>query len=286
MGRDTVGFCPVRQGEDRDLLDTGTDGFVVFDRVQKSYDGETLVVKDLNLAIGKGEFLTMLGPSGSGKTTCLMMLAGFETATHGDIRLDGRPINDIPPHKRGIGMVFQNYALFPHMSVAENLAFPLEVRKIGKERARAQGRPRARDGADGRLRRPPPGAALGRPAAAGGAGPGAGVRARARADGRAARRARQAAARAHAVRDHPPRPRPRHHRGLRHPRPDRGADHVGPGRGVRRRPHPAARDPRRALREADEQLRRPLHRREQHADRHSRRDRAAAPRSCASTTAS
>ena len=108
------------------------EGFVVFDRVQKSYDGQTLVVKDLNLSIAKGEFLTMLGPSGSGKTTCLMMLAGFETATHGDIRLDGRPINQVPPHKRGIGMVFQNYALFPHMSVGENMAFPLEVRGMGK----------------------------------------------------------------------------------------------------------------------------------------------------------
>ncbi|GAB1377385.1 ABC transporter ATP-binding protein [Pararhodobacter aggregans] len=108
------------------------DGFVVFDRVQKSYDGEILVVKDLNLSMPKGEFLTMLGPSGSGKTTCLMMLAGFETATHGEILLDGKPINNIPPHKRGIGMVFQNYALFPHMTIAENLAFPLEVRGIGK----------------------------------------------------------------------------------------------------------------------------------------------------------
>ena len=106
--------------------------FVEFDRVQKSYDGENLVVKDLNLSMPKGEFLTMLGPSGSGKTTCLMMLAGFETATHGDIRLDGVSINNIPPHKRGIGMVFQNYALFPHMTVAENLSFPLEVRQIGK----------------------------------------------------------------------------------------------------------------------------------------------------------
>lgn len=108
------------------------DGFVVFDRVQKSYDGETLVVKDLNLGIAKGEFLTMLGPSGSGKTTCLMMLAGFETATYGDILLGGKPINNIPPHKRGIGMVFQNYALFPHMTVGENLSFPLEVRKMNK----------------------------------------------------------------------------------------------------------------------------------------------------------
>ncbi|MCY4260597.1 MAG: ATP-binding cassette domain-containing protein, partial [Rhodobacteraceae bacterium] len=108
------------------------EAFVVFDRVQKSYDGETLVVRDLNLQIAKGEFLTMLGPSGSGKTTCLMMLAGFETATHGEIRLDGCSINNIPPHKRGIGVVFQNYALFPHMTVSENLAFPLEVRKIDK----------------------------------------------------------------------------------------------------------------------------------------------------------
>ncbi|EAQ03903.1 polyamine ABC transporter, ATP-binding protein [Pseudooceanicola batsensis HTCC2597] len=111
---------------------TNGDAFVAFERVQKSYDGETLVVKDLNLSLPKGEFLTMLGPSGSGKTTCLMMLAGFETATHGEIKLDGKPINNIPPHKRGIGMVFQNYALFPHMTVAENLSFPLEVRRMGK----------------------------------------------------------------------------------------------------------------------------------------------------------
>lgn len=109
-----------------------TNAFVEFERVQKSYDGETLVVKDLNLTMPKGEFLTMLGPSGSGKTTCLMMLAGFETATHGEIKLNGQSINNIPPHKRGIGMVFQNYALFPHMTIAENLSFPLEVRKIGK----------------------------------------------------------------------------------------------------------------------------------------------------------
>ncbi len=113
-------------------LDSPSDRFVAFDHVQKSYDGETLVVKDLNLHIAKGEFLTMLGPSGSGKTTCLMMLAGFETATNGDIKLDGRPINQVPPHKRGIGMVFQNYALFPHMTVGENLSFPLEVRGMGK----------------------------------------------------------------------------------------------------------------------------------------------------------
>ncbi|MGX9355722.1 ABC transporter ATP-binding protein [Roseobacteraceae bacterium S113] len=121
------------------MADSGKQGaFVEFERVQKSYDGENLVVKDLNLSMPQGEFLTMLGPSGSGKTTCLMMLAGFETATHGDIRLDGVSINNIPPHKRGIGMVFQNYALFPHMTVAENLSFPLEVRKMGKSEREAK----------------------------------------------------------------------------------------------------------------------------------------------------
>ncbi|MEM6463931.1 MAG: ABC transporter ATP-binding protein [Pseudomonadota bacterium] len=105
---------------------------VRFDSVQKSYDGETLVVNDLNLDIKRGEFLTMLGPSGSGKTTCLMMLAGFEPATYGEIFLNDKPINNVPPFRRGIGMVFQNYALFPHMTVAENLAFPLQVRRLGK----------------------------------------------------------------------------------------------------------------------------------------------------------
>ncbi len=109
------------------------ESYVRFENVQKSYDGDSLVVKNLNLDVAKGEFLTMLGPSGSGKTTCLMMLAGFEPATHGEIFLKGNPINRVPPHKRGIGMVFQNYALFPHMTVAENLAFPLEVRKMPKE---------------------------------------------------------------------------------------------------------------------------------------------------------
>jgi len=101
-------------------------------KVRKTYDGENVVVKDLTLDIEKGEFLTLLGPSGSGKTTTLMMLAGFETATEGEIFLNGRLINRLPPDKRGIGMVFQNYALFPHMTVAENLAFPLSVRGRSK----------------------------------------------------------------------------------------------------------------------------------------------------------
>jgi len=109
---------------------------VEFEGVSKSYDGRTLVVDDLNLGIGKGEFVTLLGPSGSGKTTILMMLAGFQTATSGAIRIGGRSVQDLPARKRGIGMVFQNYALFPHMTVGANLAFPLEVRGIAEARRR------------------------------------------------------------------------------------------------------------------------------------------------------
>ena len=120
-------------------MNSGQEDYIVqFVGVQKSYDGENLVVKDLNLNVERGEFLTMLGPSGSGKTTVLMMLAGFEVPTHGDILLNGQPINNVPPHKRGIGMVFQNYALFPHMTIAENLAFPLQVRRMGKADAEAK----------------------------------------------------------------------------------------------------------------------------------------------------
>ena len=103
---------------------------VEYQNVQKSYDGQTLVVEDLNLAVQKGEFLTLLGPSGSGKTTCLMMLAGFEQTSAGTILVDGVSVQDLPPDKRGIGVVFQNYALFPHMTVGGNLSFPLEVRRL------------------------------------------------------------------------------------------------------------------------------------------------------------
>jgi putative spermidine/putrescine transport system ATP-binding protein len=108
------------------------DTYVEFLALQKTYDGVNLVVRDLNLKIRRGEFLTLLGPSGSGKTTTLMMLAGFEAPTDGRIFLDGVSIESMPPHKRDIGMVFQNYALFPHMSVRQNVAFPLEVRRRPK----------------------------------------------------------------------------------------------------------------------------------------------------------
>ena len=105
---------------------------VEFASVEKSYDGRTFAVKEVSFRMEQGEFLTFLGPSGSGKTTCLMMLAGFETVTHGRILIGGTEVNNAAPHKRNIGMVFQDYALFPHMSVTENIGYPLRVRRTPK----------------------------------------------------------------------------------------------------------------------------------------------------------
>jgi len=99
--------------------------------VEKDY-GTVGAVRGVSLDIGPGEFLTLLGPSGSGKTTTLMMIAGFEDPTGGDIAIDGVSVVGVSPHRRNIGMVFQNYALFPHMTVAENIAFPLKQRGVSK----------------------------------------------------------------------------------------------------------------------------------------------------------
>ena len=109
----------------------GDAKYVEFIDVEKMY-GDFHAVRRLNLSIGRGEFLTFLGPSGSGKTTTLNMLAGFERPSQGVITLDGKSVDRLPPYERNIGMVFQNYALFPHMSVADNVAFPLSVRKVAK----------------------------------------------------------------------------------------------------------------------------------------------------------
>ena len=104
---------------------------IEFEHVFKRYPGSTSpAVDDLNLHIQAGEFLTLLGPSGSGKTSTLMLLAGFEAPSSGTIRLDGASIGSLPPHQRNMGVVFQSYSLFPHMTVAQNVAFPLSVRKV------------------------------------------------------------------------------------------------------------------------------------------------------------
>lgn len=99
--------------------------------ISKSFDGEE-VLKNINLDIHDNEFITLLGPSGCGKTTLLRMIGGFETPDNGDIQFLGKRINDTPPHKRNVNTVFQKYALFPHLNVFENVAFPLRERKVAK----------------------------------------------------------------------------------------------------------------------------------------------------------
>src|ERR1700687_1960048 len=109
---------------------SGSEPLVRFVGIGKTYDGVTRVVDELHLDVERGEFLTLLGPSGSGKTTTLMLLAGFEPPTAGDLLLEGKPLSRVPPYQRNIGMVFQNYALFPHMTIAQNIGFPLSVRGV------------------------------------------------------------------------------------------------------------------------------------------------------------
>ena len=100
--------------------------------------GNAPVVKDLSIEIADGEFVVFLGPSGCGKTTTLRMIAGLEQPTTGDIRIDGEPVNDVPPQQRDIAMVFQSYALYPHLTVAQNIAYPLRVRKLASTEIQTQ----------------------------------------------------------------------------------------------------------------------------------------------------
>ena len=105
--------------------------------ITKSYDGE-VVLNSINLYIRDGEFITLLGPSGCGKTTTLRIIGGFETADEGQLYFDGTEISDVPPHKRQVNTVFQKYALFPHLNVYENIAFPLRMKKLTEEEIKAR----------------------------------------------------------------------------------------------------------------------------------------------------
>ncbi len=109
-----------------------TASFLTIDGIEKRF-GEQVVLARVSLAVARGEVLALLGPSGSGKTTLLRLLAGFETADGGRIAVGGEPLDPLPPARRNVGMVFQHYALFPHLSVGENVAFGLAARKLPRE---------------------------------------------------------------------------------------------------------------------------------------------------------
>ena len=115
-----------------------TDGYLKLRDVVKSYDGLVNAVDGISIDVRRGEFLTLLGPSGSGKTTTLMMIAGFESLSAGTLELDGQSLATVKPYRRNIGMVFQNYALFPHMTTERNVAFPLKMRKFPKDQIKSR----------------------------------------------------------------------------------------------------------------------------------------------------
>ena len=176
----------------------------------------------------------MLGPSGCGKTTTLRMIAGFETPTEGAIRLEGVDVSRVPPHKRNVNTVFQHYALFPHMTVWDNVAYGPRSQKKDKAEVASARRRAARDRAAHRLRQAQARPALRRPAAARRAGPRAGQLPERAAARRTARRAGPQAAARHAVRAQAHSARGRHHVRLRDARPGGSADDERPHRGHER----------------------------------------------------
>ncbi|MGV9874576.1 ABC transporter ATP-binding protein, partial [Streptomyces cellulosae] len=105
---------------------------IVLEGVTKRYPDGSLAVRDVNLDIADGEFVILVGPSGCGKSTTLNMIAGLEDITEGTLRIDGKVVNDLAPKERDVAMVFQSYALYPHMSVRENMGFPLRLAKVDK----------------------------------------------------------------------------------------------------------------------------------------------------------
>jgi spermidine/putrescine transport system ATP-binding protein len=113
------------------------DGHIVLSGVTKAF-GENVVVNNIDLNIREGEFFSMLGPSGCGKTTTLRMIAGFEVPTIGSVTLAGEDVTEVPPAKRNVNMVFQAYALFPHMTVQENVEFGLKIKKVKKDEVKSR----------------------------------------------------------------------------------------------------------------------------------------------------
>ena len=201
--------------------------------VVKQYGDGFPAVNDVSLDIADGEFMILVGPSGCGKSTLLRMIVGLEDITSGDMLIGGKRVNDKAPRDRNLAMVFQNYALYPHLTVFENIAFPLRLRRtMSEDEIRTEGRGGRRDARADRAPRPQAGQPLRRPAPAGGHGPGDRAQGRRVPVRRAAVQPRRQAARPDAHRDPAHAAAHGHDHGVRHPRPDRGDDPRRPGRGA------------------------------------------------------
>ena len=233
---------------------------IVLEHVVKRYPDGALAVDDFNLDIADGEFIILVGPSGCGKSTTLNMVAGLEDITAGKLIIDGQVVNDKAPKDRDIAMVFQSYALYPHMTVGENMGFPLRLAGMDKGTD-----PQKVDEAAEMLeltqhldRKPVE--SLRRPAPAGRHGPGHRPVAEGVPDGRAAVQPGRQAAGADAYADLPDPEDPGHHDALRDARPDRGDDPRRPGRGHARRRRAAGRHSGLPVRPPGEPVRGRLHR--------------------------
>ncbi len=204
---------------------------VSLERVRKEYKGGVVAAKDVTLEIADGEFVSLVGPSGCGKSTTLNLIAGLEEMSGGELRIDGVVVNDMSPRERDIAMVFQSYALYPHMDVRGNLAFPLKVSGLDKGSIDAAGE---RDGGAARVGEAagaPAEGAVRRAAAARGARAGAGAQAEGVPVRRAAVEPGRGAAHADAGGDQEAARAAGGDVHLRHARPGRGDDAVGPGGG-------------------------------------------------------
>ena len=247
---------------------------VTYDKASRIYPGsDRPAVNELNLEIGDGEFLVLVGPSGCGKSTSLRMLAGLEDVDRGRILIEGKDVTNLPPKSRDIAMVFQNYALYPHMSVYENMAFALKLRKTSKTGDRPPGQGGRAAPAARRVPGPQAEGALRWSASACRHGPRDRPRAAGVPHGRAAVEPRRQAPRPDPFADRHAAGQARHHHRLRDPRPGRGHDDGPPGGGHARRRAAAVRHPAGAVRHPRQRLRRRLHRLPGHEHQDGRADR-------------
>ena len=233
---------------------------IAYDAVSKVYPDGTQAVHDLDLEIGDAELMVLVGPSGCGKTTALRMLAGLEEISDGEIRIGDQVVNDLTPKDRDIAMVFQSYALYPHMTVEDNLAFGLKLRKLPKKEIKERVQQAAQHPQDRRVPQAQAARTLGRPAAARGDGSRDRAPAPGLPDGRAALEPGREAPRPAARRDPSAAAQARRDHDLRHARPGRGDDDGRPRRGHERWPPAAGRHTAGALRQPAERVRRRLHR--------------------------